>query len=396
MPDFICPFCFQKVDVNQRLFRCASNRQKCLAPDKEYSAFLDDNYNGNLEDYSGRIRSFPIVFEPAKPGAVARFFGASDPTTAICPSCRQPTTDRVCPKCHSSFPCGMGSAPNLVFAIVGAKNSGKSHYIAVLIQRIRSLWEKYNWSIHSLNDETISLYNRKFFYPLYNSEPPRALDVTHSAEGNADVKKPLLYSLTMRDSDRSVILAFFDSAGEDLTSAQQITRTKINNYIANASGIIFLVDSTKFNNEIANEREKLVTPEAKDNYVSGIFASISNVITEEQKKQIPLAVAFSKIDQYQYQESFKNSPLFQETRSRSALNLAEVDEIDKAVRDMISAQEYSFQQNTKMFAESKFFGISALGCTPNNKNELPHSPKPIRVEDPFLWLLWKYGMVASE
>jgi len=46
------------------------------------------------------------------------------------------------------------------------------------------------------------------------------------------------------------------------------------------------------------------------------------------------------------------------------------------------------------FKEYAYFGLTALGCNPesNKINKL----RPHRVEDPFLWLLWKYKLIKAE
>ena len=38
------------------------------------------------------------------------------------------------------------------------------------------------------------------------------------------------------------------------------------------------------------------------------------------------------------------------------------------------------------FREHCFFAVSALGCNPTG-NTLPRGVSPMRVEDPFIWLL---------
>ena len=43
------------------------------------------------------------------------------------------------------------------------------------------------------------------------------------------------------------------------------------------------------------------------------------------------------------------------------------------------------------FAEHSFFAVSALGCNPVGSS-LPRGVSPMRVEDPFIWLLNREGL----
>ena len=42
-----------------------------------------------------------------------------------------------------------------------------------------------------------------------------------------------------------------------------------------------------------------------------------------------------------------------------------------------------------------FFGVSALGCNPQATQRLDFAPRPARVEDPFLWILWKNKLIQG-
>jgi hypothetical protein len=46
------------------------------------------------------------------------------------------------------------------------------------------------------------------------------------------------------------------------------------------------------------------------------------------------------------------------------------------------------------FSQYKFFGVSSLGRQPDGRGQL-ESVSPIRVEDPFLWLMHLLGQVKA-
>ncbi len=50
-----------------------------------------------------------------------------------------------------------------------------------------------------------------------------------------------------------------------------------------------------------------------------------------------------------------------------------------------------FLQLVRSFKDHSIFAVSALGCNPTGST-LPRGVSPMRVEDPFLWLLNKEGL----
>ncbi|MDO4587989.1 MAG: hypothetical protein Q4C95_11950 [Planctomycetia bacterium] len=398
MSGFICPYCFEKANTNAVFFQCIN--PKCSSLDPQRSALLYDIPVNQLDE--SQIQKYPTVFRDYSSNALFRLFGCSNPDFAFCPECEMQTSIRVCPKCHSPFPQGVDNLSNLMIAIVGAKETGKSHFIAVLIQKIRSLYKAFNWTLSANDDETMNLYKKHFYNPLYKSNPPRILEVTQSARGNAVVKKPLLYSLGIIRGKRyqSITLAFFDTAGEDMDSEDQMRL--INRYIYNASGIILLLDPL----QLPGVRKKLKSehlPHEGNAYVGDIINRVANLIRNGRsiprntRIRIPLAVALSKIDMLQDMIG-KSSVIFENSRHRGSFNLREFRNINGHIRGWISHfdEEKSFLQQTNDFMNAGFFGISALGGNPDANGFLPFSPRPIRIEDPFLWLLWKNNFIQGK
>src|SRR5437868_7176531 len=114
-----CPYCFASAAPQQIPFRCrgqAGRTQGC-AP------VLDER----LAAYTGSTAgaSLPPVFTAA--GRKGR---------ADCTACGRPTGNRVCPECHNPLPAAYCDSPGRIVALVGAKNAGKSTYIAVLLHEL--------------------------------------------------------------------------------------------------------------------------------------------------------------------------------------------------------------------------------------------------------------------
>ena len=397
MSKFICPYCFEEIDSGELCFQCSNSG--CVRPDKRYTEHQRGRYL--LPDETPVTRE--TVFTTAGPNALLRMFGVRNPSVSICPECNVETSTRACPNCHSTFPHGIDNLSNMVIAIIGAKETGKSHYIAVLIQQIYNLYNLFDWSLMAMDDETMRLYNDRFHKPLYTNR--KTIHVTTTAKSNQDVRKPLLYSLSIVSGKRlkTVTLAFFDTAGEDMDD--EIAMRTINPYIYNASGIILLLDPLQIRNirgrvnQSLDDHENM--PSLANTAVGDIINKTSNLIytkrgiSHSRPIPIPLAVVFSKVDMLRPVLG-DDAPIYQPSRHRGYFNIREFENNDAFVRNWVGEFDRQFIQGMLRYREHAFFGASALGGNPTTAGDLPFEPRPVRVEDPFLWLLWKNGFISGK
>ena len=411
MSTYICPYCFQKADANLVCFQCVNSG--CNRADK-----VRTEYN---QDAPLRVGQTPglyrTVFEMETPGYFSRLFGAKIPHDAYCPACRYKTSIRACPKCHSPFPHGVDDLSNMVIAIIGSKETGKSHYIAVLIQRIFELYEDFRWTLLAMDDATMKLYQREFYKPLYENRI--TINITQTATANHSVRQPLLYSLSITQGHqlKTITLAFFDTAGEDLSDKNDDTNVidsmaKINRYIYNASGIIMLIDPLQFPEirkkvELSGVSPQSMSEETNTGAGNVIMRTAQLIYRCQNRPQtkkidIPLAVVFSKADLLKKKVLGPESSVFQKSRHNGYFCMDDFRNNNEHIRDWIANYDRQFIQTTAIFKDVAFFGVSALGGNPlpqeGNKNvkRLPFpTPHPIRVEDPFLWLLWKNGFIKG-
>jgi len=288
--------------------------------------------------------------------------------------------------------------------VIGAKNSGKSHYIATLVEEIRNrVGPMMNVTLSPQDDFTIQRFARDFRDPLYNKR--RALDVTASGVRDANVRLPMVFNLQFGGKDlfgrrkitRTITLVFFDTAGEDLNS--EATMATVNRYIYRSSGIILLLDPR----QIPHVRGLLPDPPDPGEVMidtRDILSRTAKLIRNgrgmgpNRMIKTPLAVAFSKFDEL---ESIVDGSLTVLT-SRSAGQYDAAEAI--AVSDEIESLLASWQQGglvhelRSWFSTVAFFGVSSLGCKKNPDETLPRLD-PRRVEDPFLWLLYRLGYVKA-
>ncbi|MCL2622279.1 MAG: hypothetical protein FWD31_01330 [Planctomycetaceae bacterium] len=388
---YTCPYCFTPVDHSDVWFQCSV--AACAEPNERRSRF-----EAGLEENQPTPQGFPI-----KPSATV-FQGSPSQSEGVCPQpqCHRKTSIRVCPICHSPFPPGIEGLSNTVIAIVGARETGKSHYIAVLIQLIRQLYRKFGWTLSALDDDTMDYYRRVFYEPLYLRN--ESLTQTSTATGNEDVKKPLLYSLNFFGKNQTVILAFFDSAGEDLTSLSKMRR--LYRYINNADGIILLLDPLL----VPSVRDRVQTVKLPSpgiiSYHNDIVNLISNLIiegrklTRDQQIKTPLAVAFSKIDVLEgifgddYARFKVPSP-----HHKGIFGIDDFQSNSEFIENWIDELAPGLIQGCGTFQDVGYFGVSALGKDPVESHKqwkVPGGPIPMHVEDPFLWLLYMNGMIPGK
>ncbi len=372
----LCPFCFEYFDLKSAPFRCSSPMSRC-AP--EVDPVLDKEWQDNT----------PV-------GKVIETGGTTSKSVR-CPACSNVTHKRICPHCHSQLPHTTGEFRNYIFAVIGAKEAGKSHYLAVLIEQIRQRFgPELDLLLEPMGDSTIKRYRNDFYEPVYRQK--RVIDATHSALANRSVRAPLVYSLTKSGKNffgkrvikSSAVLVFFDTAGEDLNDDDVIAT--VNKYIYRSDGIILLIDPL----QLSEVRTRL----AAGTPLPGVNTETSDIINRTtrliqngrglpvtSKIPIPMAVAFSKFDAVKplVDDQFQ---LNSAGCHRGGFHEADFDAVNSEMMALLGdwgCQDIVNHVRT-MYDEFGFFGLTALGCNPHQTSRIA-AVQPHRVEDPFLWLL---------
>jgi hypothetical protein len=302
------------------------------------------------------------------------------------------------------LPHTMGYSRNLIFAVIGAKAAGKSHYLAVLIQQLRKeIGPDLDMLLTPLDDATIRRYREDFYEPVY--EVGQIIRGTTSALANRRVQMPLVYSLTFtrtrfgrRFIAGSVTLVFFDTAGEDLNDSDVMNT--VNKYIYRSDGIILLLDPL----QLPRVRDRLdgrVHLPDRNTETAEILARTINLIHNGRKLApdamiaTPMAVAFSKFDAV----GDLIDPQFQllaDSNHRSGYDVQDFEAVNSEMQALLenwSDQPIVHEVRTR-FKRFGFFGLSALGCNPGQDQRIPRV-LPRRVEDPFLWLLRQERLISA-
>lgn len=390
--EYICPFCFNRHKMHEVVFACKN--ENCQEEDHVYANFWGE-----------QKRHFPTVTAGPVAGTFA-FIKPKMPREVECKSCNTKTNVRLCQTCHSVLPRSISDYDDYIIAVIGAKQSGKSHYIGVLINEItQSVSTAYQATIAAENETTLKRYKNKFRDPLYKQR--RVLDVTQSAQTDKSVKQPLLYTMKFSQGSKIkvVTLSLFDSAGEDLKSQDEME--KHTKYISNASGIICLLDPLQIPS-VREEIKRLAphTPlpqEDMNTEAHDILTRTTNLIRNElnikdaHKIQIPMAVSFSKTDAISMLLD-PTSRLLQPGRhtEKGMFDVNDFESVSDEMHALVNDWTYGnipnqLELNYKDYA---FFGVSALGHAPNHTMTV-NKIEPYRVVDPFLWILWKNNVIKG-
>lgn len=388
--EYLCPFCFTRHEVDHVAFRCV-NAAKHASKNVEVFA--------NPGRGTGMLKKMP--------------------EEAICPSCGDTVRQRVCPapECGKQLPKTIDEFEDYIIAIIGAKNAGKSHYICMLKEEIeKRIGSAFHCSLSALTDTTINRYRHDFYIPVFDEL--RTIGGTRSATTDEMVRTPMIYMLSFFEKAKQnwlgkllgqkgqyvttkvVTLVFFDTAGEDLN--QEDVMSQVNKYIYNSSGIIFLLDPLQL--PAVRQQLGLSGRPADSAYIEDLIDRTANLIRKaknipsDKAIDIPLAVTFSKMDAITGLLD-SNNPLDKQSKhiTEGRFSRSDFNSVNTQMQLLLEewGQAGFINKVRGSFASHAYFGVSALGCDPQD-NKLPHEPRAKRVEDPFLWLLEQNGIISGK
>jgi GTPase SAR1 family protein len=320
-----------------------------------------------------------------------------------CVDCKEAAKQIFCDEINKEIPIEFLSMKSLPIALLGAKASGKSNYIGVLINEIRKkMTSPFNCSLSmTCSQESKQAYNELYYRPLY--EEGYTVKATDSGE-----IPPLIFPLRFMNTKNKITnmaaLTFYDTAGENLDNTNNMH--KFNRYITNAQGIILLLDPLQVpnirNNLTANGFNAL--PE-KNTDIYNVLSIIIDVIRSVKninkgQIQIPLALVFTKTDVLeQYNILPENSCLKEESEhiKHGVFIKSDFENTNIQMQDLIDNWlDDELINYIKQFKQYSFFGVSALGGNPIDRGaKINGKVNPKRVLDPLLWLLSENGYIRT-
>jgi hypothetical protein len=391
--NFTCPFCFALFSALDIHFCCIEPRCTGWTEDTIYA-----RARSILPVRKGHVFGVEKTNNGKMPGI---------PRSARCPVCLMMSNTRLCPECHFELSHDIGQVRQRIIAIVGARNTGKSHYIASVISSLRNeIGDNFKLAMRMLGDETQIRWEQDFYRPLF--ERKTVLPGTRPAQIDARVKAPLVIRLTSNSGPwkQALNISLFDSAGEDMTASNTLAVQA--RYITHADGIIFMIDPLQLDSvcqQLFNSPATGVDPQA---HPERILERILDLFELKHgphllsrfglmhKINVPVAFTLSKVDML-VPIIDPGSPLKRASEHHGAVDLTDIQSISTEVSSYLHRWMGSknFCDNIQHnFSNFQYFGVSSLGYQPDDKN--PVVTNPLRVEDPLLWLLYKMNFIRGK
>jgi hypothetical protein len=389
-----CPYCYSGFSEREIWFRCSGR----IGPKGERCRPEIDKLR---RDRTGFNVALPPVFD-----------ADGRQRAADCPKCLAESTTRICPACHMQLPVHFGKVRSRLIALVGAKESGKTVYMTVLVHELmHRVGEDLNAAISGADDETRLRFASDYEQPLYRDSRLLAPTTTAAARDRA----PLVFRFTTegRSSRLSrngpgepqrTLLSFFDTAGEDLRSTRAVEENV--QYLAAADGVVLLLDPLQMRGarQLAAPGTRLPTPGAAGDEPANVLENITDLIMAKERIKAsqrigkPLAVVFTKMDALLH-EFKETSPLLRPPAHTPYFDERDSLEVHAEIQRHLARWEGSRidQIAQKNYRTYRYFGVSALGETPTKDNRVsPRGIRPYRVTSPFTWMLAQFGTIPLE
>jgi hypothetical protein len=253
-----------------------------------------------------------------------------------------------------------------------------------------------------LGDGTRERWNRDFYTPLF--EKKQVLQPTQTSTVDSIVKTPLIFRLTFKvgNNIRALNISFFDTAGEDMSKLRVDTLSVEARYICKADGLIVLLDPLQIDSvrqQLPDTIQKpLPDPMARPEFIVGrlreLFESFHH-LSGSKKIPIPVAFTFSKVDTLRSIVA-PDSALLQHSSHFGLLDLPDVQSVSTEIGNYVQAWINTgfYNEIDFKFANYHFFGVSSLGNQPEASGRV--KIEPLRVEDPFLWILHEFKLIKGK
>lgn len=135
-----CPFCYHRTSRLRLWFVC-SGRHAPGYPACEKKVNRRRHHETGYEEPMYPTFPPPLRWLPS-------------PRRAHCPSCKGWTGEHVCPECHTPLPANFGGGFSPVIALVGARSTGKTVYLVVVAEHLRTvLRDRFRANVWLYGDE---------------------------------------------------------------------------------------------------------------------------------------------------------------------------------------------------------------------------------------------------
>lgn len=391
-----CPYCYRSIDLQRPAFRCAGRGDGGKSPCTKGTDEVRDLALGLHGKPVMPSFQIPVGQKPEK-------------GQARCPTCGGRTGIRVCPACHTPLPSGLGDTASPLVGMVGAKQTGKTVFMTVLLHQLQNgIARRYDAAVDIVGDmpdgtrSAATAWANDLERPLFRER--RLVEFTRQV---ADGRQPPWVvqwrqprRVLLLNRTRTMALSFYDQSGEDLTSQESVNG---HHYLAAASGLIVLLDPTQLPmvQDVVRVPERAIRDggEPPISVLSRVTEMLraSHGVPSRKKIAVPVAVVFAKVDAL-FPVLGEDHPIRQVSRPGSAPDDAdETGSVHEHVRALLHQWgadnvDAHLRLNYSTF---RYFAVSALGAPPNGDNLAPGDIRPLRVEEPLLWLMRTLRLIKA-
>jgi len=394
---YICPFCYGSIDMSQVHYAC--NDPLCTRTFLGTCTEAEKRRYGSVyrpEEEIDVERSEFLGLDPYGSAAVTTkshiIRGSVDGKCEICGS---RNTDKLCPRCHHKIIKAAERWGTSIYVLVGSESVGKSHYLASLIETLKSSYaQEFGVTVTASTENTADKFDDEYRRTVFDGG--RCLPPTPTY-GDVLTRDPLLYDLDRNDGDGPRTLAFVDTSGRDLDSTDKLASLNISTFISGAAGIMFFVDAPQLpavRTKLGLPAEDRPDPAAALNYVAEVIRD-KNRLKPKNPVEIPLAVVVTKCDRLMRPamgEEDEDALFGPESslhipREKGQADLDDIALVGTEVEEYLRRNAGQDLLNAvDQFETHQYFAVSALGGEPAD-GVLSNGVAPYRVEDPMIWFL---------
>ncbi|WP_026927061.1 hypothetical protein [Granulicoccus phenolivorans] len=382
-----CPYCFNDLTSARYAYQCQGT---CNA--------IDDPIGSQLH---GAPRQWkPTSFASAPAGAGPDW---APPPLTECARCHGPVAE-CCPVCHHFLPPAWRTGQATCIALAGARATGKSIYIGVVVKQLEMLAEAHRTTVDFVDGASRELYRETYEKPLYETRgiltpTPRA------TVGDAYQRQPIILSLGILNGMRRFIV-LRDVAGEDLEN--RVEGQAHLSFFQHASAVLFLFDPTRVP-EVRNQLQDLIPAQLHQGGDPAVVLNNLNFLIGQGNPR--LAVVLSKFDTMQTLTRVADTELSRIMSNAGAAFMRDPGNARPGYDDedgkLLHAEVRSLLQrlnaghivtaverpHTGRVLDHRFFVVSALGAPTEGEQLHDHGIASFRCLDPIRWALAKDGAV---
>ncbi|SFL67318.1 hypothetical protein SAMN03159341_108162 [Paenibacillus sp. 1_12] len=392
----VCPHCFSKFEPEEVVFRASHVKEHdddfMLQEDRKLA---DWRRKFNLSQVDMEAIIDPLTIPEENKTYIQNVL------VAITDRYGEETRRRLCPNCHNELPISAGKVPSNIISIVGASQVGKSVYMTSLIHTLQNTTaSNFNAACMPLSAEISRKFRQNYHEPIF--ERGSMLQSTNPNEQ----QEPFIFQFVFKDErEAPLTLVFFDVAGEGMVERDYLDIYAA--HVKNSSGILFLVDPLQIRS--IRDKARIHIGEGEGEFANRydeprevVISLFENFIAHQHnsKTDIPTAIVLTKSDMLTHlmeedSEYIKpNSNVFRNVVHKGFLNRTEFENINGEISRFIEKVDRPFKDAVDVyFKNTAYFAVSALGANPV-KSQLAGVINPIRVDEPFIWLLYQLDYVA--